>query len=140
MTPMTEAQPLAITYSKENTMSAPQSYWRPEVYPPPHPPAAPWPAHQAQRPNQAPYQPQEPPFQVRLTKHTGLVMAWYNQSYTVTGNFAQCEHAISQAQQYNLIAGWWSMTSVLVWNWVALAANHSARKTLRANAARAFAR
>jgi hypothetical protein len=68
------------------------------------------------------------------------MVASYNQSYTVTGTFAQCEHALSQAQQHNLIAGWWSIASLLVWNWVALAANHSARKTLRDNAARAFAR
>lgn len=82
----------------------------------------------------------EPLFQVRLTKHTGLIMAWYNQSYTVTGTFAQCERALSQAQQHNLIAGWWSFASLLVWNWVALATNHSARTALRNNASRAFAR
>jgi hypothetical protein len=44
-------------------------------------------------------------FQVRATKPTGLVMAWYNQRYTITGTFARCEAAISDAQQHNLLAG-----------------------------------
>ena len=78
----------------------------------------------------------QPVFQVRVTKHTGLAIAWYNQRYTVTGTLQQCEAAISQAQQHNLLAGWWSLASVLVWNWVALLENHSARKALRHQAGR----
>ena len=68
----------------------------------------------------------------------GLLMAYFNQTYTVTGTFAQCEHAIRTAQQHNFIAGWWSITSILVWNWVAIAANNTARKTLHAHAARRY--
>jgi hypothetical protein len=41
-------------------------------------------------------------------KHTGLVIAWYNRRFTVTGTFAQCEAAIKSAQVHNLAAGWWS--------------------------------
>jgi hypothetical protein len=77
-------------------------------------------------------------FQVRLRKHTGLVMAWYSQSYTVTGTFAQCEAAIRDAQQYNLLAGWWSVGSLVVWNWVALVGNFNARKTLRRHATQPY--
>lgn len=72
-------------------------------------------------------------------KHTGLAVAWLNQTYTVTGTFAQCEAAIRQAQQHNLAAGWWSPMSLLVWNWVALLSNLGARKSLRIQAARACA-
>jgi hypothetical protein len=74
-------------------------------------------------------------FVVRVTKHTGLVMGWLSQRYTVTGTFAHCEAAIRQAQRYNLLAGWWSVASLLVWNWVALLENTSARTALRRQAA-----
>jgi hypothetical protein len=73
-----------------------------------------------------------------LIKHTGLVVLFLNERYTVTGTFAQCEAAIRAAQQHNLLAGWWSMTSILVWNWIALTGNNSARKILHRQAAQAY--
>ncbi len=73
----------------------------------------------------------QPLFRVRLVKHTGLIMMWHQQTYTVTGTYAQCEAAIRAAQQYNLIAGWWSFLSVLLMNWIALGANQAARKQLQ---------
>jgi hypothetical protein len=78
-------------------------------------------------------------FQVRVTKHTGLLVAYYNQSYTITGTWDQCEAAIRAAQQHNLLAGWWSMFSLLIMNWVALAENHNARNALRRQVTQAFA-
>jgi hypothetical protein len=81
----------------------------------------------------------QPLFRVRLVKHTGLMMMWYQQTYTVTGTYAQCEAAIRAAQQYNLAAGWWSPLSALLLNWIALATNESARKELQRNAAQAQA-
>jgi hypothetical protein len=102
---------------------------RPANYAYPQHASAPW---------QAPTHPQ-PRFQVRILKHTGLLMMWHQQSYTVTGTYGQCEAAIREAQQHNLIVGWWSPLSALVMNWVALLANASARKTLRTNAANAHA-
>ncbi|WP_375487138.1 hypothetical protein [uncultured Mycobacterium sp.] len=71
-------------------------------------------------------------------KHTGIAVFWFNYRYTVTGTFDQCENAIRLAQQHNLLAGWWSVASVLVLNWVALVWNLNARKTLRRNAAQVF--
>jgi hypothetical protein len=82
--------------------------------------------------------PSQPLFRVRLIKHTGAVILLFNQRYTVTGTFAQCEAAIRDAQQHNLIAGWWSIASILAWNWIALISNHNARKVLRSQAAQAF--
>ena len=76
----------------------------------------------------------QPLYRVRLTKHTGLLMVFLNQSYTVTGTLEQCEAAIREAQLYNVLAGWWSITSVLVMNWAALLGNLSARKALRRQA------
>lgn len=79
----------------------------------------------------------QPIFRVRITKHTGLVMLALNQSYTFTGTFAQCEAELRGALLHNLLAGWWSITSVIAWNWVALLENHNARKALRRQAAQA---
>lgn len=76
----------------------------------------------------------EPVFQVRVMKHTGLAIVCVNQRCTTTGTFAQCEAAIRNAQLHNLLAGWWSVASVLVWNWVALFHNLSARNALRRQA------
>jgi hypothetical protein len=62
-----------------------------------------------------------------------------NQTYTVTGTFAQCEAALRDALLHNLLAGWWSMPSIVIWNWVAIVHNHQARKTLHRQAAQAHA-
>lgn len=78
--------------------------------------------------------PTEPQFAVRVMKHTGLAIICVNQRFTITGTFAQCEAAIREAQLHNLLAGWWSVASVLVWNWVALFHNLSARNALRQQA------
>ncbi|OBG66745.1 hypothetical protein A9X05_08525 [Mycobacterium sp. E3298] len=72
---------------------------------------------------------------MRVRKHTGAVILMFNQAYTVTGTLAQCEAALDNALLHNLLAGWWSLASVLVWNWVALLENHNARKHLRRQAA-----
>ncbi|WP_431240936.1 hypothetical protein ACQ86B_28855 (plasmid) [Mycolicibacterium aichiense] len=80
--------------------------------------------------------PGEPIFTVRLRKHTGLALTWLSQSYTVTGTFHQCEAAIKDAQLHNLAAGWWSVASIVLWNWIALGANANARKTLHRTAGR----
>lgn len=77
----------------------------------------------------------QPIFRVCITKHTGLVMLSLNQSYTFTGTFAQCEAELRGALLHNLLAGWWSIASVIAWNWVALLENHNARKALRRQAA-----
>jgi hypothetical protein len=84
-----------------------------------------------------PAPPAEPIFQVRVTKHVGALVFWYNQYRTVTGTYAQCDAALTQAQQHNLLLGWWSLASLLVWNPISLWRNSSARKTLRQQAAQA---
>jgi hypothetical protein len=118
------------SYSQANG-AAPQSY-SPRLHAQPYwtgqPPMAPrqWPWTQPGTP--------QPLFRVRLTKHTGLLMVFINETYTVTGTLEQCEAAIRQAQLHNMLAGWWSITSVLVMNWAALFENLSARKALRRQA------
>lgn len=77
----------------------------------------------------------QPVFRVCVTKHTGLALAFLNEKYAFTGTLAQCEAVIRDAQRHNLVAGWWSMASLLIWNWVALHQNHTARNLLRRQAA-----
>ncbi len=69
-------------------------------------------------------------FQVRITTHTGGLFFWFNQSRTVSGTYAVCATAVRNAQTHNLILGWWSLLSILFMNWIAIAENSSARKTL----------
>ncbi|WP_374023299.1 hypothetical protein [Mycobacterium sp. HNNTM2301] len=110
----------------------PYGHPRPHVYPHPYPPA-----HCASRPGYPPPPPpgDQPLFAVRVRKHTGAVILMFNQTYTVTGTLAQCEAALDNALLHNLLAGWWSVASVLIWNWVTLLENHNARKHLRRQAA-----
>jgi len=54
------------------------------------------------------------------------------------GSYAQFQAALTDAQRHNLTFGWWSIASVLLWNWIALATNSSARKALQRQAAQAF--
>ena len=65
-------------------------------------------------------------FHLRLCEHTGAVVFWQHRSYTFTGTLEQCEAAYRTAQLHNLWAGWWSVVSLLVMNWVALISNWSA--------------
>lgn len=118
----------------------PQAYHHRQPYPPaPQPLRGPahWPAYCTPRTPDpwVPVAAGQPLFQVRITKHTGLVMLTVNQSYTFTGTFAQCEAELRGALLHNLLAGWWSITSVIAWNWIALIENHNARKALRRQAA-----
>lgn len=113
-----------------------------QSYPPPRQPVpgpAPWPTQSASQAN-PPTQPapgHQPLYQVRIRKHTGAAILMFNQTYPVTGTFAQCEAALHSALRHNLLAGWWSVYSILIWNWIALIENHNARKNLHRQARRA---
>jgi hypothetical protein len=76
-------------------------------------------------------------FSVRLYEHTGAVILWHQRTFTFTGPLEQCEKAYRDAQTHNLLAGWWSVVSLLVMNWIALFSNHSAIRRVRALAAQA---
>src|SRR6185437_4845066 len=67
-------------------------------------------------------------------KHTGALIFWHQQSVAVTGTLEQCEAAYKSAQTHNLAAGWWSMASLLVMNWIAIFSNMRAIKKVRAMA------
>jgi Protein of unknown function (DUF2510) len=70
-------------------------------------------------------------FSIRLYKHTGAVFLWHQQAFTVTGTLQQCESAYRGAQTHCLLAGWWSVVSLFLMNWIALISNFSAIRTLR---------
>ncbi|WP_156687320.1 DUF2510 domain-containing protein [Mycobacterium sp. Marseille-P9652] len=74
-------------------------------------------------------------FSVTLCKHTGAVILWHHQRYTFTGTLEQCEAEYRRAQTHCLLAGWWSLVSALVMNWVALISNFSAIRGVRRLAA-----
>lgn len=70
-------------------------------------------------------------YRIRLLKHTGALIFWQQQTVTCTGTLEQCEAAYRDAQTHNLLAGWWSLVSALVMNWIALFSNLSAIRKLR---------
>jgi len=78
--------------------------------------------------------PQTPIFQVKTYKHTGALIFWMNQTSIVTGSYEQCDAALSSAVVHCLVAGWWSILSVLL-NPISLLANANSRKQLRRQAA-----
>lgn len=73
----------------------------------------------------------EPLFQIGLLKHTGAVIFWHQQSSRYTGTLQQCEQAYKDAQTHCLLAGWWSLGSLVVLNWIALFSNMRAIRQVR---------
>ncbi|WP_041298855.1 MULTISPECIES: DUF2510 domain-containing protein [Mycobacterium ulcerans group] len=80
-----------------------------------------------------PYQPpvQADRYYLKLIKHTGALIFWQQRSYSVYGTLPECEAAYRSAQTYNLLAGWWSLLSLLLFNWIALISNANAMRQLR---------
>lgn len=74
-------------------------------------------------------------FQIRLTKHTGMLIMFSTRSYAITGTLEQCEAAYRDAQTHNLAAGWWSFLSILLMNWIAIFGNMGQIKQIRRLAA-----
>lgn len=70
-------------------------------------------------------------YHLRLIKHTGALIFWFQQNVYVSGTREQCEAGYRDAQFHNLLAGWWSFLSILVLNWIALFGNLSAIRKLR---------
>jgi hypothetical protein len=73
-----------------------------------------------------PYQPAGPVFAIGLIKHTGALIFWQQQTLRFTGTLQQCEKAYRDAQTHCLLAGWWSLLSAFLMNWIALFSNLSA--------------
>ncbi|WKG06139.1 hypothetical protein [Mycolicibacterium sp. HK-90] len=87
--------------------------------------------HWQQAAPQYPPPPAVPVFQVETMRHTGLLILWFNQTRTLTGTAEQCEAALTSAQLHNVCLGWWSILSLLFWNWLSLLHNAGVRAKLR---------
>ena len=116
----------------------------PPGYPPPHtaypqggyPPHGYFPAPAGYAaPQQYPTRPAAPGdvrrFRMTLRRHTGLMVLFLNQRYSFTGTLEECEQAYRLAQTHNLLGGWWSVASLVVWNWVCLLGNHNQIQQVR---------
>lgn len=71
-------------------------------------------------------------FHLRLIEHMGALIFWHQRTFVFTGTLEQCEAAYRRTQNQNLLVGWWSLASLLLFNWIALFSNMSAIKRLRA--------
>lgn len=103
---------------------APGAYQTPGPYGQPGP-------YQPGPPQQSGYPNSGPLFQISLWKHTGMVIMWQNQTVRCTGTLEQCEQAYRDAQTHCLTAGWWSVASFFVMNWVSLFYNMNAIRKVR---------
>jgi hypothetical protein len=74
-------------------------------------------------------------FQLKLRKHTGMLVIMRSQTFVVTGSLEECEAAYRRAQTHNFVAGWWGVFSFLFMNWIAILGNRSAIAELRRIAA-----
>jgi hypothetical protein len=109
----------------------PQQYQQPYAYP--------------QQPQYGHYPPQYyaqqapagPVFQVEVHQHTGLLLAFQSQERRFAGTYEQCLAELKRAQIHNLTAGWWSITSILILNWLALGQNRLSKRKLRREAIQA---
>lgn len=79
-------------------------------------------------------QPTGPLFQVEVHQHTGLLLAFQSQQRMFTGTYEQCLAELKRAQTHNLTAGWWSITSIVILNWLALGQNRLSKRKLRREA------
>lgn len=62
-------------------------------------------------------------YQARFTRHTGMLLMWQQSRRTVSGSFEQVEQEYKAAQTHNLTAGWWSISSIIAFNWIAIFGN-----------------
>jgi hypothetical protein len=72
-------------------------------------------------------------FEARFKKHTGMILLAQTKTYVVRGTIDQVQAAYKSAQVHNLLAGWWGIFSLLVYNWIALIGNaHQMTRAKRA--------
>ena len=72
-------------------------------------------------------------FEARFKKHTGLLLIAQTRTFVVRGTLEQVKAAYKSAQTHNLLAGWWGIISLLVYNWIALIGNaHQMTRVKRA--------
>lgn len=92
----------------------------------PYQPPGPYPQPAATGyPNSAPL------FRISLLRHTGALIFWQQHTVRHTGTLEQCEQAYKDAQTHCLLAGWWSLASLVVLNWIALFSNMHAIRQVR---------
>lgn len=84
-------------------------------------------------------QPTERPelYQLRLIRHTGMLVLWHQSIRTYQGTYEQCMAAYASAQRHNLIFGWWSIVSIIFSNWFALIQNFRSANQLKEIAGKA---
>lgn len=74
-------------------------------------------------------------FVITLKKHTGMLVLMSTRTIRLQGTLEQCEAAYREAQNHNLLAGWWGFFSALFMNWIAIFSNMSAIGEVRRLAA-----
>ena len=66
----------------------------------------------------------EDQYYANFAKHTGMLIMWQMSSRTYQGTYAQIEKAYRAAQLHCLMFGWWSVLSLVFFNWFTLIRNY----------------
>jgi hypothetical protein len=78
--------------------------------------------------------PGEQQYKVETSKHTGVLVLWVNRQTAVTGTYEQCRAQIMRSLIHCLVLGWWSILSLVFFNWLAIVQNLLALKCLNRDA------
>ena len=70
-------------------------------------------------------------YEASFVKHTGALILWQQNTTHYRGTFEQITEAYRKTQNHNYAAGWWSIASILVWNWVAIIGNSRRYKKVK---------
>jgi hypothetical protein len=76
----------------------------------------------------------EQQYKTQTVKHTGLLVLWFNQQSSFTGTHAQVQAHIWKSLIHCLLLGWWSILSIVLYNWVAIFQNVAALVALKRQA------
>jgi hypothetical protein len=78
--------------------------------------------------------PGEQQYKVETAKHTGMLVLYLNQQSAFTGTYEQCRAQIKRSLIHCVVLGWWSILSLVFFNWLAIAQNLAALKYLNREA------
>ncbi|HEX4215376.1 MAG TPA: hypothetical protein VIA06_18810 [Candidatus Dormibacteraeota bacterium] len=65
-----------------------------------------------------------------LRRHTGMVVYWQTRRTRFEGGYETLMREYQAAQRHNLMFGWWSISSILFFNWLILFQNQRAKRQL----------
>lgn len=67
---------------------------------------------------------------LNLRRHTGMLILWQTRRGRFEGSYEALKREYAAAQRHNLLFGWWSISSIILMNWLTLFQNYRAMQQL----------